>query len=129
MTGEGGKEDVLDGVAAGLSSLCLLHCLLLPLALALAPAVTGLAGDLLHGPAWVHWLLLAVAAPVSVQALRRGMDVHGDPDPWRLALLGFGLMAIGAMLHGWTPVEQLLTVLGGVFVALGHWRNWKARRA
>ncbi len=123
------REGTLDGAAAALSSLCLLHCLLLPLGLGLAPAVSGVAGDLLHGPGWVHWALLGLAAPFSVYALWRGMEAHGDGLPWKLALGGFLLMAGGALSHGLGPQEQLLTVVGGLVVAAAHWRNWKARRA
>lgn len=118
-------EGALDAAAAALSSLCLLHCLLLPLGLGLAPALLGL-GDA-HGPEWLHWALLALAAPVSIYALKRGHDLHGDGTPWKLAALGFGLMAIGALAHETGPAEQILTVVGGLVVAVAHWRNWKAR--
>ncbi len=123
------EDGALDGAAAALSSLCLLHCLLLPIGLGLAPVVSGLSGGELHGAAWVHWVLLAVAAPVSIYALWRGMAFHGDHLPWKVAALGFALMAAGALAHGAGPAEQILTVLGGLVVAFAHWRNWRARRA
>lgn len=120
----------LDGAAALMSSLCLVHCLLLPLALAISPMLAaGVADELLHGPVWVHWLLIALAAPVSVYALWRGAEVHHSRYPWLLALMGFVLMAAGALAHGLGPVEPVLTVLGGLMVAFAHWRNWKARQA
>lgn len=121
------KSGAPDAVAAALSSLCLLHCLLLPLALSLAPVLIGVSGEALHGPAWLHWALILLAAPVSIYALWRGVAVHGDPRPWRQAALGFLLMACGAIAHDLGPSEQLLTVLGGLLVAHAHWRNWKAR--
>jgi hypothetical protein len=123
------KDGALDGAAAALSSLCLLHCLLLPLGLGLAPVVSGLSGEALHGPVWVHWALLGLAAPVSVYALWRGVEVHGDGRPWKLALVGFLLMAAGALSHDLGPREQILTVMGGLVVAAAHWRNWKGRAA
>lgn len=120
----------LDGAAAVMSSLCLVHCLLLPLVLALSPMLAvGVADELLHGPVWTHWLLIGLAAPVSILALRRGAALHGNRYPWLLALLGFALMAAGALAHGEGLLEPVLTVLGGVIVALAHWRNWKARKA
>lgn len=121
-------EPVLDGAAAALSSLCLLHCLLLPLGLALAPALNGLMDGLFHGPIWLHWALLGAAAPVSVYALRRGFFAHGDSLPWKIALGGFVLMALGALAHGHLLLEPALTVVGGLVVAFAHWRNWNARR-
>lgn len=122
------EEARLDAAAAALSSLCLVHCLLLPLGLGLAPVISGLSGNALHGPLWLHWALLALAAPVSVYALWRGIESHGDALPWRLAALGFAMMAAGALAHGLTPAEQLLTVAGGLTVAAAHWRNFRARR-
>ena len=124
---EGGA---LDGAAAVMSSLCLVHCLLLPLALALSPMLAvGVADELAHGPVGVHWLLIGLAAPVSIHALRRGSEAHHRRYPWLLALLGFALMAAGALAHGLGPIEPVLTVLGGLVVAFAHWRNWKARKA
>ena len=124
---EGGA---LDGAAAILSSLCLVHCLLLPLALALLPMLAaGVADELVHGPMWVHWLLIGLAAPVSIHALRRGSQAHHRHSPWLLAFLGFALMAAGALAHGLGPIEPALTVSGGLVVAFAHWRNWKARKA
>lgn len=119
----------VDGAAAVMSSLCLVHCLLLPLALAVSPMLAaGVADELLHGPVWMHWLLIGLAAPVSIYALRRGARVHHSRAPWLLALLGFALMSAGALAHGLGPIEPALTVLGGLVVAFAHWRNWKARQ-
>lgn len=117
----------IDGVAAALSSLCLFHCLLMPLGLGFAPVVAALGPG--HGPEWLHWALLALAAPVSVLALWRGIAIHGDGRPWRVAALGFLLMAAGALAHATGPAEQILTVGGGLVVAAAHWKNWRARRA
>lgn len=128
--GSPNEGPALDGAAALMSSLCLVHCLLLPLALALSPMLAvGLADELLHGPVWVHWLLIGLAAPVSVYALWRGAAQHGSRTPWLLAALGFVLMAAGALAHGFGPIEPILTVAGGIIVAFAHWRNWKARKA
>ncbi|MFQ3596233.1 MAG: MerC domain-containing protein [Sphingomonadaceae bacterium] len=117
-----------DALAAALSSLCLLHCLLLPLGLGVAPAIAALLPIDAHGPEWLHWALLALAAPVSVWALWRGMALHGQDRPWQLAALGFALMAGGALAHETGLAEQLLTVLGGLIVAAAHLLNWQARR-
>lgn len=119
----------IDGAAALMSSLCLVHCLLLPLGLALSPMLAaGVADELLHGPVWVHWLLIALAAPVSIYALVRGAAIHHSRMPWLMAILGFALMAAGALAHGREVLEPALTVAGGLVVAFAHWRNWKARQ-
>jgi hypothetical protein len=118
-----------DALAAALSSLCLVHCLLMPLGLGLAPVVAALAPGDAHGPEWLHWALLGLAAPVSVWALWRGVVIHGEDRPWQIAALGFALMAAGALAHAAGPAEQVLTVLGGLVVAAAHLLNWQARKA
>jgi MerC mercury resistance protein len=116
-----------DRLAAGLSSLCLLHCLALPLALALLPAFADSPLGAAHSPHWVHWALIAVALPFSLSALRRGYIGHGNLAPALIAGGGFALVTAGALLHGAGPSEQLLTVAGGLLVAAAHWRNWRMR--
>ncbi len=116
-----------DGIAALLSSLCLWHCLVLPLALGVVPVLLPVA-SLMHGPAWLHWLLIVVAAPASGWALWRGLQGHRDFRPVAMAVLGFALMVAGAMAHRHGVAEQFLTVAGGLVVAAAHWRNWQMLR-
>lgn len=117
----------LDGVAALLSSLCLLHCLLLPVLLVMAPALFGTLLPGLHGPEWLHWAFILVALPFSLHALLKGHALHHQPLPMLLAALGFVAMAAGAMAHGQPLAERWLTVGGGLAVAIAHWINWRLR--
>lgn len=117
-----------DAVAAAISGICLVHCLLLPVGLGLAPAVSAQLGGFWHGPEWLHWALILVAAPISVHALWRGHGVHGDAWPWRLAALGFVSLAAGALAHPFGHWEQVLTTTGAALLVLAHWRNWRAGR-
>ncbi|WP_448585701.1 MerC domain-containing protein [Thermaurantiacus sp.] len=115
-----------DGIAAGLSSLCVVHCLALPLVAASLPTLAfGPGHD--QGPAWVHWALLLVSLPVSAYALWRGALIHRERRYWRIAAVGFALMAAGALAHGLGTAERVLTIAGGLTVALAHWRNWRSR--
>lgn len=124
------KDDAQsDVLAAAVSSLCLLHCLALPLILAFAPAALGLQSGATHGPTWLHWALLGIAIPASVHALRKGYTIHASLAPSKLATLGFMLVAAGAVAHGLQPIEQILTVGGGAVIASAHWRNWRSRSA
>ena len=118
-----------DGIAALLSSLCLIHCLILPGGLALSVALLGVGGDLLHGPEWLHWALLALSLPVSLHALWQGHGIHDRSQPMLLAALGFAAMIAGALLHGAGLAEVLLTVAGGLLVAGSHFWNWRLRIA
>ncbi len=118
-------QGATDVVAATLSSLCLVHCLLLPLLLLALPALAVTLHVGLLATGGFHWLLIAVAVPVSALALWKGFVRHHNRQPAVLALLGFALMALGAMAHGQPLAESGLTIAGGALVALAHWRNWQ----
>lgn len=112
-----------DGVAVGLSLACLVHCLLLPLFITLAPWLfpVFLADERFH----VAMLLLAV--PVSALGIGLGFRVHRDARLIVLAAAGLLLMALGLMQETeW--LEQGLTVVGVSFVAGAHLINWQWRR-
>ena len=58
------QERIWDAAGLGISGLCIVHCLALPVAAVSLPAV----GVIAHAE-WVHWSLLAVAAPAAALAL------------------------------------------------------------
>ena len=79
---------LLDGSATGLSSLCLIHCLALPVMTALLPALGAWAQA-----EWVHVVFVAFAAPIAGLALVRPVCGRAPPLgcwPWAaLASLGW----------------------------------------
>ncbi len=107
----------LDFVGVVLSGSCLVHCLLLPVAVVAAPSLAIWLGETESS---VHWSLFAVALVVSGWALYTGFRRH------RVALVmvvgGVGLLVMGvaaAHLFGRAP-EAALTLLGASIVALAH---------
>jgi hypothetical protein len=62
-----------DRFAIGSSVACLLHCLLLPIAIAVAPGMARLAGAT-EGP---HLLIFLLAIPASAMAMLGGYRRHG----------------------------------------------------
>jgi hypothetical protein len=109
----------LDHTAIGLSIGCAAHCLLLPAVAAAAPSLGTLAEA-----EWVHWAMLALAAPVALVALSR----KGAPTlSWALAGLGVLALLLGVLeipSHDW---ETPLTVAGGLLLALAHIWNLRVR--
>jgi len=95
-----------------------------PIAVALLPTVSLLGFD----DEWFHRMLLVVVLPVSVYALYAGLRKHGDQTVLRLGLIGLLILivtaAFGHDLFGETG-ERIVTVIGSVLVALGHWRNFQ----
>lgn len=110
----------LDGFAIGASSLCALHCLGLPLLLALLPA---LAARIDPGESF-HISMLALAVPTSLFALIRGRRRRGT-HRIILGMCGIALMTIGAFLTSEPRVEAAWTVTGSVMLAIAHILNWR----
>lgn len=112
--------DALDKGAVFLSGLCLLHCLALPFALLLGP---WLGGWLLTTETEVHWLLLALALPISTLALWRGYRRHRSQLTVALGAAGLLLMFIGVAHVIGEGYEVLLTAVGVSAVLIAHLRN------
>ncbi|QBX37697.1 MerC domain-containing protein [Brevundimonas sp. S30B] len=110
-----------DSLALGLSGLCLIHCLALPLAASLLP----LAGAWAEAE-WVHWLFIAGAAPVSAFTFARVLP----RSPWLigLAVAGLALLTAGAAEFPNHEAETAVTVLGSLLLAAAHLANWRQRR-
>ncbi len=109
-----------DRCAIGLSGLCLVHCLGLPMALSLAPAA------FVWGEAeWVHGVLFLLALPVSLWTLAGSSD-----RSWPLlglAGLGLALLAAGAAGFPSHDMETPVTVTGALLLAAAHGLNWRRR--
>jgi hypothetical protein len=117
-------QTVTDKLAIGLSLGCAIHCLSLPVILALLPSLAALQLD---NEAFHFWMLVAVL-PTSVYALTMGCKQH---KRYRLLIIGFiglGLLVL-ALALGEERIgeagEKMLTVIGAGFVAFGHWFNYR----
>jgi hypothetical protein len=116
---------MMDRVAIGLSFLCVAHCLLLPFAILVLPA---LGATFLEEEAFHYWLLFLVV-PTSVLSLWLGCRKHGHLEIFTIGAFGLCLLllivALGVDLLGETP-ERISTVAGAAVIALAHLRNMKA---
>ena len=112
-------KDKLDAIGIGLSSLCLIHCLFLPVLVLAVPSLVGSA----LGSEWMHILLFGIAVPVSIAAFWRGLRCHGCLRPGLLGALGLTLMATGILPWLSEAGEIALTTLGAAALASGHLAN------
>ena len=117
--------DMVERTAIGASLLCLVHCIGLPLLLALLPALS----QALAVPESVHLWLLALAVPSAAIALGTGYRQHGAPELPVLGGSGLALMAAGALLVPGDRAETVLTVAGGLLLVSAHIGNWRLRHA
>ncbi|NKC00591.1 MAG: MerC family mercury resistance protein [Pseudomonadales bacterium] len=114
------KAVALDRWAIVLSGICLLHCLALPFAVLLGPV---LGQWLLDTETNVHWLLLALALPISFWALRRGYKSHRSLVTLTSGSIGLLLMFLGVSHLAGELLEVPFTVVGVVAVMFAHIRN------
>jgi len=110
----------LDRAAVFLSGLCLLHCLAIPFALLLGPLIGQW---LVTSETRVHWILLAVAVPISALALWRGFARRHDRLTVTLGAGGLTLMFIGVSHLLGEAWEVALTVIGVCALLAAHVRN------
>lgn len=105
----------LDRWGITLSTACGVHCLTLPVLLALLPGLGSIAGSV-----WVHGMLSAVLVPLALTALYRGARRHGRYRGLWLGVLGLAVtlaVAIAEAGHEHGPGvvhwDALLTSLSG----------------
>lgn len=120
MTGASLQARAGDALAIGLSGLCLLHCLALP-AVAVALPVLGAWAE----AEWVHWLFVALAAPISLLTLARP---GGSLTALGMAVVGLTLLVAGAAELLGHEAETPLAVAGGLMLAVAHGINLARRR-
>lgn len=113
----------LDGIGIGISSVCIVHCLLLPLIIALSPAWSAW----LDMPDELHPWLLARALPFSGIVLGKAAR---NSSRARLSLAmgvaGLAIMSIGLLAKS-EMAEIAVTSGGAMLVAIAHLRNWRCR--
>lgn len=112
----------LDRIAISLSAVCIVHCLAVPLIVAVLPiAALGFGGGS-HFHASMLWLVV----PVSVVGLLLGYREHRRGRIVATGILGMIVVAYaGVYGHGqWTLTSEILvSTLGSLVLAGAHWAN------
>ena len=117
------RTSLFDGLAIGLSLLCALHCLVLPVLLVLLPGLVSLG---LENEAFHRWML-GVVIPVSVYALTKGCREHNRYPLLILGGVGLVFLVLAILLEERTGVigEQAFTLIGVALLAVGHLLNFR----
>lgn len=121
-------QKILDRLAMGMSSFCILHCLVTPVLLVSIPvlASTVVADETFHK------ILLVFVLPASSLALLLGCRRHKDWTVLFLGTLGLTLLVIiayfGHELLG-EAGETVATVTGGLALVASHFRNHRLCRS
>jgi len=110
----------LDGAAVGLSALCLVHCLALPLLVAGLPFLAQFSEGHLHVQ------MLVIVVPLSVVALGLGFRHHRQVWILLVGTLGMLTLYVGATLAheslGLTA-DRIFTIVGAIVLATAHFYN------
>jgi len=118
----------LDRFAIGLSVICAVHCLAVPVLLILFPSI--MASFHLDDHIF-HELLLWLAIPSSAIAVFLGCKRHKDRRVFISAGVGLGLLTATA-LFGHDALdetgEKMATLLAGSILAYAHMRNYSLCR-
>jgi peptidoglycan/LPS O-acetylase OafA/YrhL len=110
---------VSDFVGIGLSLLCLIHCMVLPVFMAFAPAILRR----LPGDDVTHRTLAVAIGLVGVLAFRSGYKVHRRRWLLVLFITGLVLVSLAAILGDEVLTgygEAAITVCGGLLLVTAH---------
>ena len=120
-------EALADGSAIGLSLICTLHCLLLPVAVALYPNFMSF----MPNDEVVHLSILFVAIPISIFALLKGAKLHSKHSVFFIGFSGLLILVLALFLehsffgdHG----EKIFTIIGSIVVSYAHYKNFSICR-
>ncbi|MES2291158.1 MAG: MerC domain-containing protein [Pseudomonadota bacterium] len=110
----------LDRLAIGLSAMCVVHCVLSVVLVALLSSATFLTDPVIHRAGLAGAVLLAAVA------LRQGYVSHRARRPAIVGLAGLSLMTFALFVpHGWAEVAA--TVTGVSILAAAHLMNARSR--
>lgn len=116
-----------DRVGFAASFLCAVHCALLPLALALLPALG------LNFGGWIDFdqAFVVFATLLGLTTMSLGYRRHRAFRAWALLLPGLGLVWLGAFtpLHDHTLGHAAIMVAGGLLLAGAHLLNLRLTHA
>jgi len=111
---------LLDNAAVALSGLCLLHCLALPVVIAVLPFLGQ------FGEGHFHMQMLIAVVPVSIIAFTSGFRRHRNRSVVAWGGVGVLLLVVGGTIaHGSYGIvaDRLLTICGALILAAAHYFN------
>jgi len=113
----------LDRAGITISALCIVHCVLLPVATTALPMLGLLAEN-----ETIHKVLVLLAIIPAVFAFTRTLKYKLAFFIRGVALFGILALFAGAFIEAFHDFETMLTVIGGLSLAAAHiWRSLAVR--
>ena len=114
-----------DKLGIFVSSLCIVHCLMLPVIMVMFPSlalVFGVDEEL------AHKILLAFLTPAAIFAVYTGFKIHKQKRPLAFMVAGFALVVFGTF-HGFHLIshsmEAPFVLVGSLLMVRAHLLNSK----
>ena len=98
---------------------CILHCLLMPIAIIALPMIPYLEAS----EEKLHLVFAILAIPIAVFSLWRGFKCHALIRPMFFAGLGIALLWIAMLVHEPHWLEILVTGIGASLIIVSHVLN------
>ena len=119
-------QKIIDNLGITISSVCAIHCLLLPAIFLIAPYSFIASHEF-------HETLIYFILPCALIAFVLGCRKHGDKKVAIMGTIGIVLLASAVILHETFHSDQhsdslisvLITVMGSVILIFSHIRNRK----
>lgn len=105
----------IDRSAITISTLCLIHCLVLPIIATSLPVLGVLAET-----EWLHRLFVVMTIPLALIAFLPPLNTRYKYVMRTLACSGVALLAAGAFVEAWHDYETQLTVFGALLIGVAH---------
>lgn len=116
-----------DQFAIALSAICIVHCLAVPVVVAVLPIAAISFGENEH----FHGLMLWLVVPTSVVGFGLGYRLHRIAGIVALGAIGVIVLAAVAVYghSSWSETAEVIVSVGGsLLLAAGHWLNFRAVR-
>ena len=114
----------LDHIGFTASTLCAIHCALMPFVITLLP----LLGLEFLSSIWVEIGIIALSIIIGISSLIPSyIKHHRKLLPLLLLIVGF-ILIFGAHFFGFHELEPILVPVGGLTIAGAHLLNWKLNR-
>lgn len=114
------QKPITDLTAISISSLCLIHCLIVPLTAAVLPIFA-----VIEEAEWLHRLLVMLAAPVSAIAIIQMRKHYIGPVFIIAASFGLTMLFMAAFLERFHPQEKIMTFIGAASLIFAHIWRWR----
>lgn len=112
-----------DRLGIGLSGLCAIHCLLLPVSFSFIPVWNSF----FEFHEYTHLLFFIAIAPTAVFALLRS---NKSIEVMLFIITGLLIIGLAWFFGDKTGIllEALITLIGSSFLITGHWKNYKLKK-